>query len=109
MQYLSQNDQQIPIESCSLHADARYDLLSMQGTFYGQQGGQDNQGSCSYGGMSGMYGGWMNGVHNTIAMNSAQYAGGLACGTCLYYRGTGGGIGTKPVSKDWQYAIVNNV
>ena len=29
---------------------------------------------------------WSTGLHNRIAMNAAQYYGGLACGLCVMYR-----------------------
>lgn len=82
----------------------------MQGTFYGQQSGQDDMGACSYGkGVSDTLKlDWSNGVAATVAMNDCQFQESLACGLCLYFRGTGSGIGTTPLSRDWQFGFVDN-
>ncbi|CAL8463361.1 g2895 [Coccomyxa elongata] len=81
------------------------------GTYYGQQGGQNDGGACSFGktfsnslGLS-----WKAGVQTYIALNRAQYNNSQACGQCLMYRGLGPGIGMLPIPSDWQYGLVDNV
>ena len=83
----------------------------MQGTYYGQQGNQNAAGTCSYGSDNANTMGleWTSGTQATIALNANQFQQGLACGLCMYFRGTGGGIGTTPIPADWQFAIVDNL
>lgn len=42
-------------------------------------------------------------------MNDAQFQEGLACGMCLYFQGTGTGLGLTPIPKQWQFGIVDNL
>ena len=86
-------------------------MYPVQATYYGQQGNQDGKGACSYGAdvSNTMNLEWTSGIQNSIALNTEQFEGGLACGLCIYYRGTGQGIGTTPVPADWQFAFVNNM
>ena len=52
---------------------------------------------------------WTAGTMVTIAMNHDQFNGGKGCGTCIMYRGTGGGVGVTPLSTtQWTMGIVNN-
>jgi len=83
----------------------------LQGTFYGQQGNQDAAGTCSYGANDAntLNLEWTSKTQATIALNADQFQQGLACGLCMYYRGTGGGIGTTPIPSDWQFAFVDNL
>lgn len=83
----------------------------VQGTFYGQQSGQNDWGACSYGkSVSNTLGlQWHTGVEANIALNNAQFQGGLACGMCLYFRGTGQGIGVTPLPTSWQFGFVDNL
>ena len=87
------------------------DVIFLQGTYYGQQGDQDSAGTCSYGSAKSntLDLQWTAGIRNTVALNADQFQQGLACGTCLYYRGTGGGIGTTPLPSDWQLGFVGNM
>jgi hypothetical protein len=60
-----------------------------QGTFYGQQQGQDARAACSF---SENYAGtmnytWTQGAAISLAMNKAQFDDGKACGLCVMYRG----------------------
>lgn len=92
------------------------------GTVYGY--GQNSKGSCSYGTNSADTAGlpWSTapgdasdggtGLDVTyIALNQEDLNGGAACGSCLWFRGTGPGIGveTKKISTKWQYGVVDNV
>ena len=83
----------------------------MQGTFYGQQDGQDAAGACSY---SANFANsnklpWSSNADSTLALNDAQWDGGAGCGLCVRYRGTGSGIGTTPLSTtEWKTGFVNN-
>lgn len=82
----------------------------MQLTSYGSQ--QDYQGACSYGTnfANTVNLPWRTGVPHTVALNADQFGGGLACGMCILYRGTGTGLGTVPVSTDeWIYGLVTNM
>ncbi|CAL8470266.1 g9808 [Coccomyxa elongata] len=81
------------------------------GTFYGQQDGQDSQGTCSYNEnfANSIKLPWTTGVDNTIALNDAQFANSGGCGLCIKYRGIGAGLGTTPLStSEWKTAFVNN-
>ena len=52
---------------------------------------------------------WTAGTMVTIAMNHDQFNGGKGCGTCIMYRGIGGGVGVTPLSTtQWTMGIVNN-
>ena len=52
---------------------------------------------------------WTTGTMVTIAMNHDQFNGGRGCGTCIMYRGIGGGVGVTPLSTtQWTMGIVNN-
>ena len=52
---------------------------------------------------------WTAGTMVTIAMNHDQFNGGKGCGTCIMYRGVGGGVGVTPLSTtQWTMGIVNN-
>lgn len=46
-----------------------------------------------------------------VALNHVDLAGGTACGSCIWFRGTGPGIGVeaRKISTDWQYGLVDNV
>jgi len=86
-------------------------MCSVQGTFYGQQDGQDAQGTCSYNEnfANSVKLPWTTGVDATIALNDAQFASGSGCGLCIKYRGTGAGLGTTPLStSEWKTGFVNN-
>ncbi len=82
------------------------------GTFYGQDPDQDARGACSFNEnfantMSSAA--WTTGTMVTIAMNHDQFNGGKGCGTCIMYRGIGGGVGvTPPATALWTMGIVNN-
>ena len=52
---------------------------------------------------------WHTGVQTTIALNDDQFQDSLACGMCLYFRGTGAGIGNTPIPTAWQFAFVDNL
>ena len=52
---------------------------------------------------------WHTGVQTTIALNADQFQDSLACGMCLYFRGTGAGIGNTPIPSAWQFAFVDNL
>ena len=86
-------------------------MSALQGTYYGQQGDQNSAGVCSYGSAKSdtLDLEWTSIIQNTVALNTDQFQQGLACGACLYYRGTGGGIGTTPPPSDWQFAFVDNM
>lgn len=87
------------------------EICRAQGTFYGQQDGQDAQGTCSYNEnfANTVKLPWSTGVDNTIALNDAQFANSGGCGLCIKYRGTGAGLGTTPLSTtEWKTAFVNN-
>ncbi|KAK9829703.1 hypothetical protein WJX72_007439 [[Myrmecia] bisecta] len=81
------------------------------GTFYGQQSGQNDAGACTYGLHYGNTLGldWSKGVQTYIALNNAQFDQSNACGLCLMYRGTGPGIGVTPISRNWTYGFVDNL
>ena len=52
---------------------------------------------------------WTAGTMVSIAMNHDQFNGGKGCGTCIMYRGIGGGVGVTPLSTtQWTMGIVNN-
>jgi hypothetical protein len=52
---------------------------------------------------------WTAGTMVTIALNHDQFNGGKGCGTCIMYRGLGGGVGVTPLSTtQWTMGIVNN-
>lgn len=62
--------------------------MLVQGTYYGQQSGQDDAGVCAYGknfantlGLE-----WSTGVQTLVAMNRDQYNNSKACGQCIMYR-----------------------
>ena len=63
-------------------------LCVLQGTYYGQQGGQEDAASCGFGadfantlGLE-----WTTGVQAFVAMNDPQYNNSVACGQCIMYR-----------------------
>ena len=80
----------------------------LQGTYYGL--GSDNQGACGYGPSAANSTSmpWSTGTALTVAINDDQYSGGITCGICIKFRGTGTGIGTQPIPQTWQYALVTN-
>ena len=83
--------------------------MCLQLSSYGT--GSDSAGTCSYGAnfADTVNLDWSTGTELTVAMNDDQFDGGLACGLCVMFRGTGTGIGTDPVSTDkWQFALVTN-
>ena len=82
--------------------------LLMQGTFYGLS--SDNQGACGFSGNGANSLGlpWSTGTTLTVAINDDQFSGGITCGMCIKFRGTGTGIGTQPIPQTWQYALVDN-
>lgn len=92
------------------------------GTIYGL--GQNSAGSCSYGKNMANTAGlpWSTvppgasdggtGMAKTyVALNHVDLAGGTACGSCIWFRGTGPGIGveSRKISSEWQYGLVDNV
>jgi hypothetical protein len=82
-----------------------------QGTFYGQDPLQDAAGACSFNENYAnlMSYPWSQGTMVTIAINREQFDNSKGCGTCIMYRGTGGGIGvTPPSTTQWTMGIVNN-
>ncbi len=86
-------------------------IWSAQGTFYGQQDGQDAQGTCSYNEnfANTVKLPWSSGTDMTIALNDAQFENGNGCGLCIKFRGTGAGLGTTPPSTtEWKTGFVNN-
>nr|QOL01074.1 putative extracellular protein CSOL_007b [Pseudococcomyxa simplex] len=81
------------------------------GTFYGQQDGQDAQGTCSYNEnfANTVKLPWSSGTDMTLALNDAQFDNGSGCGLCIKFRGTGAGLGTTPPSTtEWKTGFVNN-
>lgn len=68
-------------------------------------------GTCSYGSAKSdtLTLPWSKDVNAYMALNAAQFQEGLACGMCLYFRGTGGGLGTTPLQADWQFGFVDNL
>ena len=60
----------------------------LQGTYYGQQGGQEDAASCGFGAnfASSLGAEWTTGVQTFVAMNNPQYNNSVACGQCLMYR-----------------------
>ena len=85
-----------------------FELLPfLQATFYGPGG--DAEGTCSWGPNFANTLGLPATANtaNTIAMNDVDFSAGLACGMCVMYIGTGGGIGTTPISTTtWTFAQV---
>ena len=81
-------------------------------TFYGQDPDQDAKGACSFNenfANTMATDPWTKGTMVTIALNHDQFNGGKWCGTCIMYRGIGGGVGVTPVSTtQWTMGIVNN-
>lgn len=75
-------------------------LSLWQGTFYGA-GGAGKAGAC-------MLNPGFNGVGLTVAMNSAQFDGGMSCGKCIMATGTGSGLGTTPLMGPI-YATIDNL
>ena len=63
-------------------------MFCLQGTFYGQQGGQDDNGICAFGKSFGDTLGlpWSSDVQTYIAMNQNQLSNAKACGLCIMYR-----------------------
>eukprot|EP00884_Botryococcus_braunii_P000762 jgi/Botrbrau1/10687/Bobra.139_2s0017.1 len=95
---------------------------SGDGTFYGQQSGQNDAGACSYGRNSANTLGleWSQGVKTFIALNQAQFNRSEACGQCIMYRGLGDSpkckspigektCGTTPIQSEWQMGLVDNL
>ncbi|KAK9830390.1 hypothetical protein WJX72_011477 [[Myrmecia] bisecta] len=80
------------------------------GTFYGQQSNQNDNGTCTFGSNYGNTLGleWSKGVQTYIALNRPHFDRSNACGLCLMYRGTSGGIGVTPISSKWTYGFVDN-
>ena len=71
------------------------------GTFYGQDADQDAKGACSFNenfANTMSTSAWTTGTMVTIALNHDQFNGGKGCGTCIMYRGVGGGVGVTPPS-----------
>ena len=60
----------------------------LQGTYYGQQGGQEDAASCGFGGdfANSLGAEWTTGVQTFVAINDLQYNNSVACGQCLMYR-----------------------
>lgn len=86
-------------------------ICCTQGTFYGQQDGQDAQGTCSYNEnfANTVKLPWSSGTDMTLALNDAQFDNGSGCGLCIKFRGTGAGLGTTPPSTtEWKTGFVNN-
>ena len=83
-------------------------LSLLQGTYYGI--GENRQGACGFGqnGANSTHQPWSTGTTLTVAINDAQYSGGVTCGMCIKFRGVGTGIGTQPIPQTWQYALVDN-
>jgi hypothetical protein len=81
-------------------------------TYYGQDPDQDAKGACSFNenfANTMSTSAWTTGTMVTIAMNHDQFNGGKGCGTCIMYRGIGGGVGvTPPSTTQWTMGIVNN-
>lgn len=93
-------------------------------TVYGEPGPTTNgKGTCSYGdNMADTTGlpfgtapdsasdGGTGSKITFIALNDAQFDDSKACGTCLWFRGTGDGVGveSRRVSPEWQYGMVDN-
>eukprot|EP00884_Botryococcus_braunii_P000758 jgi/Botrbrau1/10683/Bobra.139_2s0013.1 len=92
------------------------------GTFYGQQSGQNDLGECSFGEAKANTLGlpWSTGVFSFIAMNDEQWEYAGACGLCIMYRGLGDSprckssipgeerCGTTPITSDWKMGLVDN-
>lgn len=93
------------------HSHSKSAWAVLQGTFYGQQGGQNDWATCSYGSKvsNTLKLDWANNVAANVAMNDCQFQEGLACGMCLYFRGTGRGLGMTPLSIEWQFGFVDNL
>ncbi|KAK9854210.1 hypothetical protein WJX84_008056 [Apatococcus fuscideae] len=82
---------------------------SGKATYYGPGG--DAQGTCSWGpNFANTLG--LPATANaatTIALNDVDFSAGLACGMCVMFIGTGGGIGTTPISTTtWTLGQVTN-
>ena len=62
--------------------------MLVQGTYYGQQSGQDDAAVCGYGKnfANTLSAEWSAGVQTFIAVNGAQYNNSVACGQCIMYR-----------------------
>ena len=60
----------------------------LQGTYYGQQGGQEDAASWGFGAdfANSLGAEWTTGVQTFVAMNDPQYNNSLSCGQCLMYR-----------------------
>lgn len=62
--------------------------MCLQGTYYGHQGGQNDQGTCSYGAAraNALDQDWKTGVKTTIALNRPQLYASTGCGLCIMFR-----------------------
>jgi hypothetical protein len=76
------------------------DVVDSQGTFYGM-GGAGAAGAC-------MLRPGFNGVGTSVAINQAQWDGGLTCGKCVRITGTGAGLGMTPI-KGPIFATIDNL
>ena len=65
-----------------------YGACALQGTYYGQQSGQDNAAVCGFGKelANSLGAEWSTGVQTFVAMNHPQYNNSEACGQCIMYR-----------------------
>jgi hypothetical protein len=63
-------------------------IVQAQGTYYGQQAGQDDAADCSFGKnfANTLGASWKTGVQTFAAMNRDQYNNSKACGQCIMYR-----------------------
>ena len=63
-------------------------IVQAQGTYYGQQAGQDDAADCSFGKnfANTLGASWQTGVQTFVAMNRNQYNNSKACGQCIMYR-----------------------
>ena len=63
-------------------------LVLVQGTYHGQQSGQDDAAVCGYGKnfANTLTADWSTGVQTFVAINREQYNNSEACGQCIMYR-----------------------
>ncbi len=64
------------------------EYVLVQGTYYGQQSGQDDAAACGYGKnfANSLSAEWSTGVQTFVAMNRQQYNNSNACGQCIMFR-----------------------
>ena len=81
------------IQRCNVASDSLYfksiaGHCALQGTYYGQQGGQEDAASCGFGAdfANSLGAEWTTGVQTFVAMNDPQYNNSVSCGQCLMYR-----------------------